>query len=71
MIKTADELLDKLARQGGVIVGTNMLSSYGITLAAACDRMYVNEYNLGFVLLPNCYAEVNPASNKETSGDIT
>lgn len=56
---TADDLLVKLSQEGGVIVSSNSLSDYGIASARACDRMYVNEDGLGFVLLPWCVAKPN------------
>lgn len=56
---TADDLLNKLAYKGGVIVGTNVLTEYGIVSANACDLMYVNKDALGFVLLPNYVAHPN------------
>lgn len=50
---TADQLLDKLSREGGVIVSSNDVSTPGIAIAQACGRFYVNKDHMGFVHLPN------------------
>ena len=53
---TADQLLDKLAREGGVIVSSGVMTASGIAQAQACGRFYVNQDHLGFAHLPNCIA---------------
>lgn len=50
---TAEKLLEKLSREGGVIVSSNDVSTTGIAIAQACGRFYVNKDNMGFVHLPN------------------
>ena len=50
---TAEKLLEKLSREGGVIVSSNDVSTPGIAIARACGRFYVNKDNMGFVHLPN------------------
>ena len=59
LIETAEKLLDELAIQGGVIVGTDKLTELGIAEARACGKMYVNTDGLGFVLLPKCVPHPN------------
>lgn len=59
LLNTADELLAVLAKNGGVVVGTDKLTEQGIVMARACGRMYVNADGLGFVVLPNCVAHPN------------
>lgn len=59
LLNTADELLDELARDGGVVVNTSALTAEGIATARACGRMYVNGDGLGFVVLRNCVAHPN------------
>lgn len=59
LLETANDLINALAKQGGVIVGTNKLTEYGIADARACGSMYVDPDGLGFVLLPNCVPHPN------------
>lgn len=56
LLNTADELLDKLAREGGVVVNTSALTPEGVADARACGRMYVTRDGLGFVVLHNAVA---------------
>jgi hypothetical protein len=46
-------LLERLAKEGGQIVSTAGLSPLDIAQAQSCDRMYVDDNNLGFVWLPS------------------
>ena len=46
-------VLDNLAKHGGYIVSTNVLSASEITEASACDEMYVNDDGLGFARVGN------------------
>lgn len=59
MLVTAEELIAELGKQGGVIVGTNMLTALGIAEALACGRMHIDADGLGFVLLPHCVPHPN------------
>ena len=68
-IKTADELLHKLAVDGGVIVNTSAMTEIGIAEARACGCMYVNEYGLGFVVLHNAVA--NPKFSQPERRPLT
>jgi hypothetical protein len=67
LLNTSDELLEALARNGGVVVSTSTLTAIGIAQARACGRMYVNASGLGFVLLQNCVAHPN-LPDKEACG---
>jgi hypothetical protein len=48
-MKTADEILRKLAESGGKVVSTASLSTSEIAEARAEGRMYVDEGHLGYV----------------------
>lgn len=50
MIETAEQLLERLATEGGCIVSTAACSTDEINLARSEGRMFVNANYLGFVL---------------------
>lgn len=52
MLVTMEHLLDKLAKEGGMIVCTSSLSQLAIAEARACGRMHVDSNSLGYVYLP-------------------
>jgi hypothetical protein len=64
MTLTADELLQKMAETGGVVIGTDMLTPYEIAVARAGGMMYVTDDALGFVVVPK-----NVVKSKLTAGD--
>lgn len=52
MIRTKEELIRKLAIDGGCIVSSGDCSSLEIADAQATNRMYVDDDGLGFILRP-------------------
>lgn len=54
--KTADDLLNTMAKHNGIIVGTNRLDQLQIAISRCDDAMYVNEDGLGFVVLNEAMA---------------
>ena len=51
MIETAEELLERLATEGGIVVSTAACSPRVIAEARAEGRMHVNRQGLGFVMM--------------------
>jgi hypothetical protein len=58
-MKTWDEMREKIGLEGGSIVSSNDCSSYEISTARSCGRMYVDERHYGYIWRPKIKVEEN------------
>lgn len=59
------DLLELLAQYKGTIVSTASLNTYEINQAKASNRLYVDEFGLGYVWLPNFQIRMCPQTEEE------
>lgn len=67
----ADQFLEQLTREGGVIVSGKTLTSQEIADAMACGKLYVTPDCHSFVHLPNCVARPRDLPTCEEEGVAT